>query len=277
MLDTNRLTRRSALALMGAGALLATSGSNAFSNVTGNRGVSINAADDPDAFLGIEGVDTDQTPTFINRTGNDLTVTLTADVTDEIRFDVGDDGNEVTDSVQFDVDQGNPVEVVLRGPVNSAEIDVFGEFFSEGSSVGSVSLTRTFLIPQSDQIVLTPNVTSAGASGFFRFELENTGDIDVTFASIAIDRTNAGAVEVDSGLEYEGTLVTGPITVVGGTPDENDFVQFNPTVDLNVGETSEFRFNRFRDGRNTDMRGAEVDITIRFSDGSSTTIEMEDS
>ena len=299
-MNTKRLSRRSALGLIGGGALLTLSGSGAFSSSSAGRGVSIQAADDSAAFLGLEGLGSDGDATFTNRTNDTITIDLEileileqpdgADGDPEdVTIDVGDDGDEETGSAEFELDSGDDEVVILGGPAERVLASIDGEFTRDGDRTGAISMEREMDVSQADQVQLTPNVESTGASGRFEFELQNTGDIDVEFAFLAIDDTTADSDEVDDGL-YDETddirVVEGPIPVVGGEPEPEDFREFDPQVVLAAGEDGDgdarvFEFDRFlstgQGGRpHADMRGESVTITIEFADGSSAQVEMED-
>jgi hypothetical protein len=87
------LTRRSVLLFFTATAAGSTIvGSEAFTDVSGDRSVELSTADDSNAILGIDGyADAGTVPTFTNTTGSSVTVTLDSGA--DVEFDVNDDGN----------------------------------------------------------------------------------------------------------------------------------------------------------------------------------------
>jgi hypothetical protein len=141
---------------------------------------------------------------------------------------------------------------------------------------------------QAGTIQVTPNVQSAGNSGKYSFELNNTGSIDATLVALGINNTsNAQATKVggskgDSIFKETSPqtrqLISTAIQFDSSTPGATryDFIQ---NVDLVQGQTRTFEFDRFRNSNNdgktqAGMKGETVYITVWFSDGSATTLEL---
>jgi|GEM_PF-5125932 len=201
-------------------------------------------------------------------------------------FDVGDDNSPGEKPIDFTLSPEDTVEVGVSGDSQSVPVDVYAELRDAGGAVvGSVSLTRDYTVPQSGQVVLEPNVKSAGNSGKYEFQLTNSGSIDVVIEAIGVNGTgNPNVVEVSKGdifVAGKTQHISSTIPVDSATADDTrvDF-DMNGTVDLpaNSGQSSstDFEFDRFQNdqGKNADMQGASVTATFYFTDGSSKEIEM---
>lgn len=288
------LTRRRALAglatgMVGFGAFSHLAGSGAFDAVMGGRGVNLRTTDDPNALLGIDGTDDKAvTPTFTNNADDDMDVTL--DSPETVEFDVGDDGGWTAPPVSFALASGSTeaVNVRFKGEctdAGTATVDVDATFpDGSGGSLGSISLSRGVAISEAGQIDFTGSVSSAGGSGGYSFEIENTGCEDVTFTGIGINETtsNADFVSGDGSLYNRDTseeLVTPRIPVDSLDPSSDTRRDLDPTLSLAQNESVKLRFELFqRDvvvgNPNVDMRGEDVRISLYLSDGSSATIEL---
>lgn len=271
---------------MGSGAIIHT---DAFTNVSGDRALTVGTADDPNAVLGLGGVsDAGTTPTFTNNSGQTMWVQLDSDDS-SVTFDIDDDDSPEGKSVDFTL-SGDPAETLdvgVSGDSQSVPVDVSAEIRNaSGVTKSTVSLTRTYAVPQADQVVLEPNVTPTGNSGKYEFKLTNGGNIDVTIEAIGVnDSSNPDVVEVtgDGILNVGGTSVmTNSIPIDTNDSTTVTRVDFDSgsNVDLpaNSGQasTKTFEFARFRDsqGGNAKMKNENVTATFYFTDGSSKTVTM---
>lgn len=276
-------TRRGALALVGSGAAMIAWEAGGFTTTTANRNAVIDTAADPSALLGIDGYqDTSMSTTFENNANYSMEVTLDSD--EPVEFDVGPDGN-YSESVTFFLGVSGTEQVTIRwtGDCNEAGSAVVTTDATltdgENSTVGSIAFDRTWEIPQAGQIAFDGNANTAGASGKYYFEIENTGCTDVTFVGIGINETTTDATRVtgDGSLYDDDTgeeLVTAEIPIDSSDPDSDTRRDFNPTATLSQDDTMNFRFEKFqRRGQQgnagIDMRGEDVRITLYLSDESS--------
>lgn len=281
---TGKLTRRAALGLVATGSVISISESRSFSQFVAGRGVAVSTADDPDALLGLSGVsDAGTIPTFTNQSNDPMVVTLgSSDAS--VEFDVGNTGSFTSDPAPFDLAVGEAVEVGVSGDSDSVPVAIAVELQDDGETVGSIELQRDFAVSQAGQIRITPDVKPVGGSGKYRFELENTGDIDVTMKAISIVETthptaakvrNGDILTVKSGNgnRIEGRIVFEPI------PIEDTFVPFDTSVRLDTGVWKEFEFDEFQNGENkkVGMSGEDVKIRLKFTDDSTLVVDICDS
>ncbi|MEF8831134.1 MAG: hypothetical protein V5A23_06305 [Halobacteriales archaeon] len=286
MPDTNRITRRTALGLIGAGAVSFGLDSGAFSNATANRGASVDVTEDPNALLGLEGYDDDSvTPTVTNNSGYAMSITL--DSPDSVEFDVGTDGNYVAAPVTFTLAAGatEPVDIKYTGSctdAGSATVNKSVDLTDGGATVGQITLSRTWQIPQSGQVDVTGYVKDVGNSGKYEFELENTGCFDVTIVGLGINETtNPDAAKVggknkDDVLTQGGTsIVSSPIPIDNAT-DDATIVAFDSQEGLDQNQSKTFSFDVFRDAsdKKVGMKGEDVKVTLEFSDGSTGIVNL---
>jgi hypothetical protein len=259
--------------------------STAYTSAVADRPSNAAVADDPNAVLGMEGLtDTSVTPTFTNHADASMTVTLDADRS-EIDWDLGDDGTWKEKDVTFDLSSSESREVAIRGG-DDATVDVMAVLSSGGVDTGRIALQRTIDIPQSSAVKeIQGSASSAGNSGNYEFELENTGDIDVTLVGVGIKETtnpDAVVVEGDNPLSGGGQqLVSSPIPVDSSNPNQDTRVDFDQDFRLDAGVTELFEFKRFQRSDDVkggpphaDMRGEDVKATFYFSDGSSGVVEL---
>lgn len=287
MVDASTVTRRSALALIGGGAVLTAAETFGFTNVTANRLTDVDVAEDPNAFLGITGTnDPSTTPTFTNNSSGPMTVTVTS--TDGVEFDVGDGGNWGPPPVSFSlaVDESRSVGIRFAGECSGsgyATVNVQSDL--DGGADGSIDLTRKFYVPEAGQIRFEGTAESAGGSGMYTFEMENTGCYDVEFTGIGINETTTDAEYVSGSgslfnLDTDEEVVTDRIPIDSSNPDDDTRREFNAPVPLTPDESVTFRFRRFKrsgpgqGGQNVNMQGEDVRATIYLSDGSDATIEL---
>jgi hypothetical protein len=280
-----QVTRRAALGLIAGGGLLAATETLGFSNVTANRGVSIDTAADKDALLGIKNrKNPDQTPEFINNTADEMDITLSnpSESNQGATFNVigGGSGSTVT----FSLTSGISQEVEIDGP-NPTTVDIDADLLDGGTKVGEISLERDFGTSQASQVrEIQGSASSAGNSGQYSFEMENTGDIDVKIVGIRVDRTsNEDAVVVDKGdiLTADGMqVVSEALPVDSKTDDQEGLTAFTSPVSLDSGKNVLFNFNKFRKGGggpggpNANMENEDVRITLEFGDGSTGTFDL---
>ncbi|WP_337652762.1 hypothetical protein [Halomontanus rarus] len=290
MVDTSKVTRRTALGFIASGAFVMASESYGYSHVSANRVTNMGVADDPAALLGIEGAtDPDTTPTFTNRTDHEMIVTLDSSESD-IEFDVGDDETWMEPPVQFSLTVGESEVVAMQAPRETITVDMITHLESDGDAIGNIELQREFDIPQAGQVDLTPYFKEIGGSGKYEFELENTGDIDVTITKLGINQTsNGNAAKVgggqnDSILKVDGgSIVSTSIPIdntepdtVGNADNNYELTSFDGNQNLNTGMTKNFAFDRFRtaDDKNAKMSGEDVKFTLEFEDGSTLTVTV---
>ena len=276
---------------IGVGALY---GTGAFSSVNAGRGISVNAANDSDALLGIEGKSADTTPKFTNRTGIDMpSVELDSD--DDIEFDVTGDGEFEEPPVSFSIESGDSQEVELGGTDEEADVSITADLAdTDGEPRGEISLSRVFEIPQTAAIRdVEGSATGTGGSGKYSFELQNTQPEDgrtATIVAIRVDDTDSDAVQVggnnDDILTAEGTQIVDEVLDIDSQNEEDigrtDFIEgeeleLEPNgEDGDLGNEIDLEFDRFRtgDGGGTQVTPDDVDITVWAEDGSSASIEL---
>lgn len=259
---------------IGVGALY---GTGAFSSVSAGRGVSVNASDDADALLGIEGTGADTTPKFTNNTDTG-SMGIELDSGDNIEFDVNGDGEFEEPPVSFSIDAGASQQVELDGNDNEADVAVSADLInSDGTVVGRISLNRVFEIPQVATIKeIVGTVKQSGGSGKYEFSLTNESDKTVTIDGFGIDWTNPSAEKVggkknDQILERNGTQIIDEVITVGGTIVD---VIGGEEVTLAGGDQADFDFDRFRDDQDDNFGVDDVDLNVRAEDGSTATVEL---
>jgi hypothetical protein len=255
----------------------------AYDSIGADRGAQVGTADDSTALLGFAGYDDPSTtPTFSNNVNYSMSVTL--DSTETVEFDVGTDGAYVATPVTFPLASGasKAVNIKFTGEctdAGSAVVSTAATLDDDGTTAGSISFTREWQIPAAGQVQFTGSANSAGASGKYAFDLENTGCEDVTFVGIGIKETTTDAEHVSGGgslFDPNGTeLVTDPIPVDSSNPDSDTRRDLISSVTLPVNETLTWEFDKFRrsgQGKpNVDMRSQDVKIRLYLSDGSTTT------
>ena len=255
---------------IGVGALY---GTGAFSSVSAGRGVSVNAAEDSSALLGID--DSDSTaPEFTNNTSSFMQVDL-EDVPSGANLTFN--GNDSFYEFELSTDAG-PFSVDIESEDDGDTlVDITATLFESDQkerSIGEVSLRREFEAAEVGQVELDGNISTTGGSGDLTFTLENTGDFDITLSSIGIrETTNDNLDRVDDG-ELLGTPGPGNniderVVDPGATeiPIDNDtLVAFRDLdiLELDVGGELELRFDKFND----DPRNADITIELTFEDQS---------
>ncbi|MFC6874630.1 PKD domain-containing protein [Halobellus marinus] len=207
-------------------------------------------------------------------------VTTILDSSEDVEFDVGETGSYELVPVTFGIGVGVSVNVAIQDGGNAgsdADIDITatGDDFS-------FQATRNFVIPASSAVKeIKPTVTASGNSGKFEFELENTGSVTVTLTEIGVVQTTNNNVVKVGGKNNDpifenvttGNSIVNNVITVGGSRQP-----LTTTVDLAPGANNAitFEFDRFRDGQNKNgaMSGEDVRISVGFSDGSSTTLDL---
>lgn len=270
-------TTRRRILLLGAAAVSGGTliGTGAFSTVTADRVSDILTTSDADGIIGLSGyADEGTVPTFANNAG--LSVDITLDSTEDVEFDVTDNGTWELVPVTFSVGAGASVDVAIRDGGNagsSADVDIT----ATGTDF-SFQATRNFAIPASSVVKkIEATVKSAGNSGQYSFDLENTGNVDVTLTEVGVDSTTNGTATKVGGKKNDGIFLAEGTSVVSNAIDIGGARQpFNPDVSLNAGVTKPFEFDRFRDKNdgNAKMKGDEVTIEVAFSDGSTATLDL---
>lgn len=285
------ITRRQALAagggvLSGVGIYAGVINSDAFTSGLLERISSVSIADDQNAALGLTGFSKEETPTFENNLSSDLTLTLSAPDDPSAEFDVGGTGT-FEDPATFTLGAGNQEVVEMTADVDQITVLIEGTWAD-----GSLSMERTYEISQADQIDLTANVDSTGASGKFSFGVTNNGSTDAFVDSVRIDWTDTPAEEVAKGdiFSVESSedsnvdtrqLISDTLEIDSETDndlplttfDDGDTVAIRPSG----GETV-FGFDRFEDGTGSkvDMRDATVEVTLGLTDGSTAEFTLID-
>lgn len=283
------LTRRTALGLIGVGGVMTVAETFGFDEILAGRSVAVNTSADPDAVLGLEGIDDSSvTPTFTNQSSYEMDVTL--DSVENIEFDVGDDGDWRAPPVTFALSTGASEEVNVRftgecADSGSATVDIDVELTNDADeSVGSIALTREFEIPEAGQMQFTGEASSSGKNGKYHFDIENTGCEDVTFTGVGINETTTDANVVSGGgsLFNDDTgemLVQNEIPIDSSNPDEDTRLDMDPSLTLPRDATVTLRFEKFQSASTNgnsglDMRDEDVRVTLYLSDGSSATIKL---
>lgn len=252
-------------------------GTGAFSSVSAGRGISVNAADDASALLGIEGTAADTTPSFTNNTAS-LTMDVTLDSNDNIEFDVNGDDTYQSPPVSFTIGAGTSQDVALAGDDQEATVTISAELLdSAGDAVGNITLDRVFEIPQVAAIrEVTGTVTAAGNSGKYEFKLTNESSKEVTLDGFGVDQTTPSAEKVggkknDAILERNGTQIIDQVIQVGGAIVD---VIGGQEVTLAPTDQVKFEFLRFRDADDKNFGVDDVDLNVRAEDGSSAIVEL---
>ena len=253
---------------------------SAYTSATAGRSASASVADDPNAVLGLEGLsDTSITPRVTNQSDATMDITLDA-VESGIEWDEGDDGSYEPDPVNFQLSSGAFTDVAVKG-ANEVTVNVIAVLTSSGTETGRIELQRTIDVPQSNVVQeIQGSAKAAGNSGKYEFDLENTGDIDVTLVGVGVNETtnpNATSVGKNGILLVSGqSVVSTSIPVDSSAPNEDTRVDFDQNVALGAGTTKRFEFDRFLDsnGKNAKMKDEDIRVTFYFSDGSSGVVEL---
>jgi hypothetical protein len=253
---------------------------SAYTSARAGRSASANVADDPNAVLGLEGLnDTSVTPTFTNQSDATMDITLDA-VETGIEWDVGDDGTYEQDPVTFQLSSGAFRDIAVKG-ANEVTVNITADLTSNGTVTGRIELERVIDVPQSNVVQeIQGSAKAAGNSGKYEFDLENTGDIDVTLVGVGVNETtnpDAASVGKNGILLASGqSVVSTPIPVDSSAPNEDTRVDFDRNVALGAGTTKSFEFDRFLDsnGNNAKMKDEDLRVTFYFSDGSSGVVEL---
>lgn len=272
---SRRLTRRAALGLIGAGALGSVTWSGGFSQLRAGRNATVDTASDLNAYLGLDDLtNVDTVPKITNQSGHDMSVTLSSPDS-SVEFDVHDDNTNDGSNPTFSIGVGSTVEVDVLADGNITVNFVAELLDSGGSPIGEISLQRPVEAQsQAGQVSLSGNAKAKGNTGRVKFDLENTGTINVTMEGVGIRYTTATQAEEVSGqgsLYVEGTeTVTVNIPVDNGDQSSDTRRDFNPLVPLNVGDTKTFEFDAFVDsnGNSVNMKNQDVGIRLYFEDGS---------
>jgi hypothetical protein len=250
-------------------------GAGAFNTGGIGRTSSITTASDPNAIIGIDGNDDPATATtFTNTTNSSMSVTL--DSAESVEFDVNNNGTFALVPVTFSA-AGGSVDVAIRdggGAGSAADIDITA---SNGNFTGN--LTRNFTIPSSSVVKqIQGSVQASGNSGFYSFELENTGSTSVELTEVGVAKTTNPNVTKVGGKNNDdilrdggGTSIMNNVITIGGGREP---LTTNQT--LGVNNTISLEFARFRDAqdKNGKMNNEDVRIDVGFSDGSSSTIDL---
>jgi hypothetical protein len=125
---------------------------------------------------------------------------------------------------------------------------------------------------------IEPNLGGTGAegsSGKYNFELNNTGDTDLSLVGIGINSTTSNNAEQVGGGGGDTILTADGTQIVSNTidfdSDTNEAQRYNlttnQTIETNPASPISFQFNRFRDGTGggnskVDMSGQDVTITL---------------
>ncbi|USZ72313.1 CARDB domain-containing protein [Natronosalvus halobius] len=193
------------------------------------------------------------------------------------------DGEGVVDSTTVEnLAGGQSEEITLEWETEQGNSGNYTAIVSSENTSDSqgISVNRS----QAGQVQVTPNVENAGGSGKLEFELENTGDIDVTINAIAINgTTNEDIIYVSEGealtLGTTGNtdvLVNERINIDSSNFETAEIYNFDQNVPLPSGQAELFEFDRFQtDQGNTNMGDVTVTITLIFEDQSSATLDLD--
>lgn len=261
-------------------------GTGAFSSVSAGRGVSVSAVSDSNALLGIEGTGSAETLSVTNNFSDEISVKLDA-VETGIKYEIDGVVQDDPATINLASEGNNDVFFDSSGGNESVTIE-----FTATSNNGqaTVTLQRTVQIPQSELLELTPNVTSAGASGKFEFEVTNTGEIAVTIDAVAIKdattvKSDTDPVEIDTELTDitgNNNYAPGPIDVLNRKPTTGDFVSFINSIQLNRGDVNAFETDILVEKNNNSgklkganySKGGTLDVSLKLGDGSTALLEM---
>lgn len=265
------------MGMAGAGAALI--GTSAFTSVSSDRGANLSTVDDANALLGIDGyADPGTVPTFTNNNSSSIDVTL--DSSEDVEFDVQNNGLFELVPVTFTLSAGESVDVAIQDGGNAGSDSDINIIANSGDSV--IEATRNFAIPASSAVKdIEPSVNAAGGSGKYEFELENKGSTTVTLTEIGVVQTTNNNVTKVGGKNNDAifnnvtsgnSIVNNPITIGGSRQPLTTNVNLNPGPNNSIT----FEFDRFRDSQNNNgnMSGEDVRIEVAFSDGSSTTLDL---
>jgi hypothetical protein len=227
-------SRRDALLLIGGGALLVGPvGSNADTNTSADRTVSVAVSDDKNAFVALDGVDPPSTPTepqqvtVTNQTGTVLTnIDVDAGGTD---FEFADGSQNITitnlnpgSSETFSISIASAADVVT---------DTISLLFVGGSI--SVSADRTLTISASDpNVTVTPDPAGAGQSSEHTWLLGDYTSGGDQIDTVVLDYSGTGASF--DGLDNNDVTVTLTRQLSSG-PDRSSI---NINQDSYSGETA---------------------------------------
>ena len=187
--DRGNLTRRGALALMGiGGATAAVSGSLGFTNLRSNRKVALETANDPNAAIGIDGLQSGTYPQ--NPPPSPHEVTFTNNVAEDINLSVTDRSNAFTFDGQpaitgLTISSGSSETIELaggQGGASTVDVKAVGGVTTVLERTVAISSALEFLadtdrvdVPDSAEFDITDNLTvsawvkSAGSmAGFNR-------------------------------------------------------------------------------------------------------------
>lgn len=274
-------TRYLAVAMIFVGAALILNSTAAFSTVESDRGASVTVPNDVDAYLSIQGTDAANTPTFTNLFNQQIQLTLDTDEP-TAEFDPGDSGSWVDPPYTTTLNPGQELELGIRADTEEITIDMDGSM--DG---GAVQLSREFEVPQTAGLQdVEGSVQSAGNSGQYEFQLENTGGIDVEIDGIGVnwaddpDAAQVGGRGNDDVVVAEGTQVVDQVVEFDSSePNSATVYDFSQTVALNPNQEVDFEFDRFREaggGPGSGVGVGDVDITIRAADGSTAVVELRE-
>ena len=261
---------------IGVGALY---GTGAFSSVSAGRGISVNAAGDKDALLGIN--EEVYPVEFANNTSSfSMEVTLESTA---MSFDVNDDG-EFEEPATFNLEpaetQDDPDvnEVALQGDDGTVSISV--DLLNNGSNVGSIDLDRFFEVPGVAAIrQVTGSVREAFGNGRYQFSLTNESDDDITLDGFGVewtDNPDATFVGRDQGndaiLEADDVQRIDERFAIDG--EVNDVID-GEEVELGSGVEMEFEAGRFSDDGSNGVAVNDIDLVVRGSDDPDRTVTVE--
>jgi hypothetical protein len=100
-----------------------------------------------------------------------------------------------------------------------------------------------------------------------RFVLRNTGSRDVTVTDIAINGTNPNNAATRVSGSRDPTVTGGGGEVTNTISIGGSFEPFDSNARLPANSDTEFVVGRFKSGGDADMSGVDIDITLRFGDG----------
>lgn len=288
------LSRRRVLLGLGAGVtgagLVPTA---AFDSVQADRTSSLGVVDDPNGYIGLEGLsDSSKDNVVTNNTGYAMDLTFDAapyETASEIKWDVDDtvnDSDNDANPLTFSLAAGDSAVVSVKGD-SEVTFDGTAALNDGGTEVGRIEFTRTINVPVINNLDLSGTVSSSGNSGKFTFTLENTGDVDVELRKIGIIETTTTAEYVDGGGSLfnnnTGTeYVTDRIPIDNSTTDST-LKEMNPKPVLDYQNDNDgdpksitFQFKRFQDPNqnpsNVDMRNQDVKIELEVENLSDNTI-----
>jgi hypothetical protein len=216
----------------------------------------------------------------------DYTVQNTGGATDTQTIELLDFNDQDVDSMEVTLDGGETTSgtftwTTAAGDAETDDITVRSR--SGGDTTDSVVEEVTIRQPMADIVqYVDESGEDTGNNGRISFRLENEGEFNTTITGIRVDSTtdnNAERVSNDGGSEFSGA--NGELNL-----PSTDYLEIGSStitdLDTNAEITQDtvetFRLEQFRRSNNNNrvnMNSNDVTITLRFSDGSTLSITLD--